>query len=78
LVSGLDIRHAPDMVQRRFYDRGEGSTSFCEQKEAKKLHPLLPLARVPPQSHANGNKLVKFFCFFVFKQRRPSFPFNQP
>jgi hypothetical protein len=41
-------------------------SSFCEQKEAKKLHPFAPAARI--RARANGQKF-----FGSFFQKRTSF-----
>jgi hypothetical protein len=47
--------------------------SFCEQKKPKKLSlPLLPLARVPPQTQAKGNKVGSFFASLLSNKEDPS------
>jgi hypothetical protein len=42
-------------------------SSFCEQKEAKKLHPLAPDKPGKAVPLANERKS---FCFFFFRKRR--------
>jgi len=42
-------------------------SSFCEQKEPKKLHHFLGFAVHQPVRYANGNALQKFFAAFFQK-----------
>ena len=54
-----------------FADKWYFRSFFCEQKEPKKLFiDTLPLAYSHRLEYANGKEVIKFFCFFVFKQRR--------
>jgi hypothetical protein len=48
---------------------GKEESSFCEQKEAKKLHPLAAGSLAHLVSYEK-----KFFCFFFFKKRRIFLP----
>ncbi len=51
--------------------KGKEESSFCEQKEAKKLHPH---ANDECRSNSDG-KWKKFFCFFLFTKRSALFLF---
>jgi hypothetical protein len=45
--------------------KAEEESSFCEQKEAKKLHPFAPAL-----AHLALRKRTKVFCFFFPKKKR--------
>jgi hypothetical protein len=54
---------------------GKASPSFCEQKEAKKLHPLPGGTAVTPWgTGVDAGEQLKFFWFFLFTKRTPSLP----
>ena len=44
---------------------------FVNKKNQKNFINALPLAYTSRREYANGKVILKFFCFFVFKQRRP-------
>ena len=50
--------------------KGRGSTPFLE-KRSKKLFQIKVRAHTPTaELYGEAKELMKFFCFFVFKQRR--------
>jgi hypothetical protein len=48
---------------------GQGSRSFCEQKEPKKLHPFAGIDTMPTPPSTTGQMGKVFLLLFVHKKK---------